>query len=102
MRRDEGGGGRRWVGWEAGARVCGVGEVGSLYTRSGLGWWAGTVKWAVWPNSALSCVLAPPTNILCRAPGVHGAQSLFFTYLYFNLIIGVNVLKLLNGSENLP
>jgi uncharacterized metal-binding protein len=30
-------------------------------------------------------------NILCRAPGVHGALQSFFIYLYFNLIIRVNV-----------
>jgi hypothetical protein len=41
-------------------------------------------------------------NILCRALNVHGARQNFFIYLYFNLIIGINVLKLLNGSKNLP
>jgi hypothetical protein len=60
-------------------------------------------------NSTYGLSDARQTPILCGAPGSRGAQQrshhvamLFSIYIYLNLIIRVNKLKLSNRSEKLP
>jgi hypothetical protein len=53
--------------------------------------WASQVGRLAQFDFAVRLALRLTANILCRAPWTPGARQSFFIYLYFNLIIRVNV-----------
>jgi hypothetical protein len=59
----------------------------------GLAGWVFVVRWKFWRTTMILFAVRRRLKRTAKA---------FFIFLHFNLIIRVNVLKLSNGSKNLP